>query len=246
MEEIFINTPFFSQCMDVAVMFSGGKDSTYTVEYCKNKGWNIKYLLSIKPDRTDCYLFHFATVEHTPLLAKSLELQHHLLHCTVADPDQEAKIVFDFVKEHPIDALVLGGVGLQETQLRTLQKWMQLLHVEVFASHAGYEHDLLMQEMIEKGYDIRITQIAADGLTKEWLGKKLMPESFAELKKLSAKYGFHIGAEGGHYDTFVCDGPLFKHKIEFVSTEKVMETNCSGYLVVKKLNVVEKEVEIIN
>ena len=55
--------------MDVAIMYSGGKDSTYAIEYALDKGYNIKYLLSVKPNRTDCYLFHFATVEHTKELA---------------------------------------------------------------------------------------------------------------------------------------------------------------------------------
>jgi len=72
--------------MDVAIMYSGGKDSTLAIEYALNKGYNIKYLLSVKPNRTDCYLFHFATVEHTKELAEILGLKHILINCNVADP----------------------------------------------------------------------------------------------------------------------------------------------------------------
>ena len=62
--------------MKVAVLYSGGKDSNYAVEYALKKGWEIKYLLSVKPSRTDCYLFHFATVEHTELQAEALGIRH--------------------------------------------------------------------------------------------------------------------------------------------------------------------------
>ena len=160
--------------MRVAVMFSGGKDSTYAVEYCMSKGWEIAYLLSVKPTRTDCYLFHYATVEHTPKQARILGLRHIYMTCNVADPAKEANIIKNVVERNPVDAVVLGGTGLQQTQLGSLQNALLPLGVEVFASHAGMDHDLVMQEMIEKGYDIRITQFASDGFGKEWLGKPLV------------------------------------------------------------------------
>ena len=76
--------------MDVAIMYSGGKDSNYAVKHALDQGWNIKYLLSVKPTRTDCFLFHFATVEHTNLQAEALGIKHNLLSCSVADPKKEA------------------------------------------------------------------------------------------------------------------------------------------------------------
>ena len=61
--------------MDVAILYSGGKDSTYAIEYALEKKWNIKYLLSVKPNRTDCYLFHFATVELTRNISEFLGIR---------------------------------------------------------------------------------------------------------------------------------------------------------------------------
>src|SRR3989338_11117260 len=144
--------------MDVGILYSGGKDSTYAIEYCKNKGWNIKYLISVKPTRTDCYLFHFATVELTQELSKILGYKHFYLTCNVADPKKEALIIKNLVQEqqkmNKVDSLVLGGVGLQETQLKSLQKALMPLKVEVFASHAGLDHEEIFREMLNKGYKI--------------------------------------------------------------------------------------------
>ena len=192
--------------MDVAILYSGGKDSTFAIEHAKNKGWNIKYLISVKPTRKDCFLFHYATVEQTKDIANMLQIPHFYVKCKVSDPAKEAEIIKDVVDKNQrkmkVDAVVLGGTGLQETQLKSIQNALRPLKVEAFASHAGEEHDLVMEEMLKKGYEILITQIASDGL-KDWLGKKITKENFPQLKKDSFKYGFHIGFEGGYADTLV-------------------------------------------
>jgi len=235
--------------MDVAILYSGGKDSTFAIEYAMLKGWNIKYLISVKPTRKDCFLFHYATVEQTQELAKMLQIPHFYLKCKVADPAKEANIVKEIVEKNQknlrIDAVVLGGTGLQETQIKSIQGALMPLGIEAFASHAGEEHDLLMEEMLRSGYEIMITQIASDGL-KEWLGKKITKENFPQLKKDSVKYGFHIGFEGGYADTLVTDCPLFSKKLVVEDMSVVFEDNYCGHVVINKYrmeNKIRKEVK---
>ncbi|MBI4159446.1 diphthine--ammonia ligase [Candidatus Woesearchaeota archaeon] len=226
--------------MDVAVLYSGGKDSTYAIDFCKEKGWNIKYLLSIKPTRRDCYLFHYPTVEFTKEFAKILNIPHIYTTCDVADPKQEAEIVKNIMEKNKVDALVLGGIGLQETQIASLQKALLPLKVEVFAAHAGYDHEELVQEMLDKGYKFIISQVAADGLTEYWLGKEITEDSFKDLKKLSQKHGFHIGFEGGHADSLVIDGPIFSKKLTILEGKKIMEKEFDGYLEITKWQFAKK------
>lgn len=227
--------------MDVAILYSGGKDSTYAIEYCQNKTWNIKYLISIKPSRNDCYLYHYATVELTKELAKILGYKQFYLNCDVTDPEKEAEIVKNVIKDNKVDALVLGGVGLQETQLRSLQKALIPLKVEVFASHAGEDHEKIFREMINKGYKIIITQIATDG-GKKWLGKEINESNFEELKKDSIKYGFNLIFEGGYMDSLVLDGPIFNKKLEILDSEKVFESEYNGYIKINDYKLLDKEV----
>lgn len=229
--------------MDVAILFSGGKDSTFALQYAREKGWNVKYLISVKPTRKDCFLFHYATVEQTKDIAKMLEIPHFYVKCKVADPIKEANIVKDIVesnqKKMKVDAVVLGGTGLQETQLKSIQKALQPLKVEAFASHAGEEHDIVMEEMLKKDYEIMITQIASDGL-KDWLGKKITKENFSQLKRDSIKYGFHIGFEGGYADTLVLDCPLYPKKLVVEDMSIIFEDNYCGHVVVNKYRMEEK------
>ena len=230
--------------MDVAILYSGGKDSTFAIEHAMLKGWNIKYLISIKPTRKDCFLFHYATVEHTRDLAKMLNIPQIYAKCRVADPVKEAKIVKEVVEKNQkklkIDAVVLGGTGLQETQLKSIQNALRPLKVEAFASHSGEEHDLVMGQMLDRGYEIMITQIASDGL-KDWLGKKITKENFQQLKKDSIKYGFHIGFEGGYADTLVTDCPLFTHQLVIEDMSIIFEDNYCGHVVINRCRMQTKD-----
>ena len=229
--------------MKVAVLYSGGKDSTYAIAYALEKGWDVSYLLSIKPSRTDCYLFHYATVEHTQLQARLMGIPHIIVPCNVANPRLEANIVRKVVEKNYVDAVILGGTGLQVTQIKSVQDALLPLGVETFASHAGYDHENLLRNMLNKSYKIMITQFAAEGLNVRWLGKILDKTSFEELKHLSQIYGFHIGGDGSAFDTFVVDCPLFNRRIEFGSVDKCMENAFSGYIVASSPILIEKPLQ---
>ena len=218
--------------MRVAIMFSGGKDSTLAIDYAMEKGFEISYLLSVKPNRTDCYLYHYATVEFTELQAKAMGLKHFLINCDVADPKKEAELIKETIKNNPVDAILLGGVGLQKTQIRSIEDVVKEFGVKVIVPHQDWDHEKLIKEAIDKGYEIIITSVAVDGLDQNWLGKKLDFNSLEELKKISNKFGFHLGGEGGHYDTFVSNGPVFKKKINISDTKKIWNKD-SGYLEIK-------------
>ncbi len=232
--------------MDVAIMFSGGKDSVFALQHAQEKGWNIKYLISIKPTRKDCYLFHYATVEHTKKIADMLGIPQVYVSCSVAEPEQEAEIVKNVVtarqKLTPVSAVILGGTGLQETQLRSIQSALLPLHIEVFAAHAGEEHDMVMEQMLSAGYDILISQVASDGLGN-WLGKRITAENFGSFRKDAVKFGFHIGGEGGYYDTLVLDAPMFKKRLEISDMKLIRDDACCGHVEIADCRLIEKVVQ---
>lgn len=239
----FINKTNLLFVMDVAILYSGGKDSTFAIQHAREKGWSIKYLISVKPTRKDCFLFHYATIEQTRELAKILQIPHFYVKCKMADPVKEAEIVKKIVESNQrklkIDAVVLGGTGLQETQLKSIQNALRPLKIDAFASHAGDDHDMIMEEMLKNGYEILITQIASDGL-KEWLGKKITKENFPQLKKDSVKYGFHIGFEGGYADTLVTDCPMFSKRLVIEDVSIIYEDDYCGHAVINKYRLEDK------
>lgn len=217
--------------MKVAILFSGGKDSCQAVDFCKKKGWEVKALIAVKPKNTEAYLWHYATVEWSTLSAKAMEIPLILVKSNEIGPEEEAKELEEVFRDIEIDALVLGGVGLQKTQIGAVKKVAKKFGIEVLVSHEDYTSEELLEEEVRAGYDILITDVAADGLGPQWLGKRLDKETIKELKNLSEKHGFDPLGEGGSFNTFVVDGPTFKKKIEFVNATKVWDDKTkSGYL----------------
>jgi uncharacterized protein (TIGR00290 family) len=76
-----------------------------------------------------------------------------------------------------------------------------------------------------------ITAVACEGLDRHWLGRVIDKQNLKELKKLSDKYRFHLGGEGGEFETLVINCPLFKKpsKLLKADTEWDDKTN-SGVL----------------
>lgn len=227
--------------MKVAILYSGGKDSNFALLTALRNGWDIKALISVKPKNEEAYLYHYATAELTRLQAESIGIQHFLLECNEIGPEKEAAVLDKILSKIGVDAILLGGVGLQQTQINSVGKVAAKYGIKTITPNANMTSEELLRAEIGAGLDIRIVNVAADGLGSEWLGKKLDSKSFGEFKGLSDKYGFELLGEGGMYDSFVCDAPFFKKKVEMKNLRKVWDSKTkSGFLEVENAELVEK------
>ena len=96
-----------------------------------------------------------------------------------------------------------------------------------------------IEKMLHNGYEILITQVASDGLV-QWLGKRISKENFTQFKKDSVKYGFHVGGEGGYFDTLVTDAPIFKKKLLVEGIKATIEDNYCGHVEITKYKITDK------
>ena len=67
-----------------------------------------------------------------------------------------------------------------------------------------------------------IIGVAAFPLDKSWLGRKVDKSFIKDVTKLHEKYKIHPAGEGGEFETFVLDCPLFKKEL------KVKDKKISG------------------
>ena len=58
--------------MNSAVLFSGGKDSVMALYYALNNGDDVKYLLSMKSENDESYMFHVPNIHLTDLQAEAI------------------------------------------------------------------------------------------------------------------------------------------------------------------------------
>lgn len=227
--------------MKAAVLFSGGKDSCLAVKYCLEQKWDTT-LIAVQPKNTEAYIWHYPAVEMTELAAKSLNLP--LIFVTTDEiGNEEVECLNDVFAKNKFDAVVLGGVGLQETQIREVRKLAAKFGIRTIVPYENWTSENLLKEEIDAGLEILITEVAAGGLTQDLLGKKLN-ENFPLIKHLSEKFGFDVLGEGGSYNTFVTDAPFFSQKIGILDYETIWDAKTrSGYMDVKTAKFLPKTMQ---
>jgi len=79
-----------------------------------------------------------------------------------------------------------------------------------------------LEDLIKNNFDVIITAVSAFPLNASWIGKKIDETFVKKVKELQKKYEIHPSGEGGEFETFVLDCPLFEKPL------KVTGANISG------------------
>ncbi len=227
--------------MRLAVIFSGGKDSTYALIKSMEEGHEIKYLVTLFPHRQDSWMFHHSCIELTKLQAESLGIKH-IVQDTFGEKEEELKDLVNVLEniKDGIDGVVTGAIAsqYQKTRIDNICKGLGLLSI---APLWGMKAEDVLKEEIEN-MDVIVTSVSTAGMDERWLGRKLDENAFNELMVLKENFGIHVAGEGGELDSLVIDAPQFKKRIEISDSEKIWDSKTgSGYLKVKDAKLVSKD-----
>lgn len=142
-------------------------------------------------------------------------------------------------ERYNIEGVVTGAI-FSNYQRERVEKVCDKLGLKIFSPlwHMDQEHEL--RQLVKLGYEVIIGSIAADGLTKQWLGRKIDDKAINELIKLNNKCKINVAGEGGEYESLVLDMPIYKKKIKITDSETIMDNECTGRFVVKKAEIISK------
>lgn len=228
--------------MRIGILYSGGKDSTLALAYYLEQGWDVVCLISLFPTNSESWMFQTPTLEFTELQAKTIGLPL-IAQQTKGEKETELedlkKALEKAKKEHKIEGVAAGALA-SDYQHERVNRISQEVGLKCFAPLWHKDQARLMRELIEGGFDVRMASVAAEGLGKEWLGKRLTMKEYEKLVELHKKIGLHVGGEGGEYETLVLDAPFYKRKIEIKKSHIEMENECTGRWVVEKAELVSK------
>jgi len=213
----------------LAALFSGGKDSTYAIYLAEKMNYLVDMLISIQPTSSESLYFHYPNVELTRLQAKAMKKKH--IYREAEDELQVLREVLEEVSDK-IDGIVSGVISskFQKNTLEKICREFGLIHIAPLWNREPLQ---LVREIIESGFEIMITGVAAMGMSKEWLGKILQPSDLDLLKELNKKFGINPCGEGGEIETLVLDAPIFYEKLE-VEEYEIKWFGDYGYLLVSK------------
>jgi diphthine-ammonia ligase len=226
-----------------AVLYSGGKDSSYTIDLLKRKGYEISCVISIFSDSKESYMLHTANIDLTRLSSQALSVplvegrtegKKEIELQDISDTVESAKKMFSF------NYLACGGIASRYQKAR-IERIAQELDLVSLCPLWGVDQQKYLLELVSAGYEFVLTSVSAEGMGKDWLGKLIDYDSAVELINRSKKCGFNAALEGGEGETLVLDCPLFQtHKLRILESS-VAWNGYYGTLEVSRAELVRKQ-----
>ncbi|MDI9609674.1 MAG: diphthine--ammonia ligase [Candidatus Verstraetearchaeota archaeon] len=227
--------------MRVGVLYSGGKDSNLAAWRAKSEGHELACLISAYPIRADSYMFHVPNVRMARYQAECIGVPWVdvlVSGMKELEVSELADAMPGIAKAHRIDAVVTGAIAsrYQKERVDQVCKKAGLRHLHPLWQQDG---EVLIREMIGLGFETYFTSVSAEGFGPEWLGRRLDHDALGDLLRLRSRHGINVSGEGGEYETFVCDMPLFRNRIKITSSKKSWQRT-SGYVEITGLELVKK------
>ncbi len=197
--------------MRLACLFSGGKDSTYSLYVMLGQGHDIPYLVSVFPESQESYMFHYPEIDRTMDQAKALGIRQVIVR-TKGEKERELGDLKNALKKLKIDGVFSGAIA-SEYQKQRIDAIAEELSIASFAPLWHKDQESLLKEQIDAGFEIMITHVAAQGLDRSWVGRTIDYNAFEELKRVRDRYKINISGEGGEYETLVLNCPLFSRPL---------------------------------
>ena len=203
--------------MKLASLYSGGKDSNYSIFEVQRLGHDVLCLVSIIPEISDSILFHFPNIQLTQALAQAIDLPIRNFQSSNSRLENETYVLENALStvkdEFGIEGIVHGGISSM-FQKRNFEKVCDGLQLSVYSPLWNLNPSNYLHQLIDEKFKITIVGVSALGLGKEWLGITLDRDNVKTLESLSRKYGFNLNFEGGEAETLVVDCPIYKKKLE--------------------------------
>lgn len=220
--------------MKVAALCSGGKDSTFALWLAQREKHSIDRILAMIPMREDSWMFHSSNIHLIDLFAKCVELPLTKVK-TSGIKEEEIKDLKCAIQSLGVEGVISGAIA-SKYQKGIIDEICQELGLVHLAPLWGREPINLLREMVEAGFEIIITSVAAYGFDKSWLGRKIDWKSIEELMKLHERFKINVAGEGGEFETLVLDGPIFKRKIQIKKVKQVWKGD-RGYLLIEEASI---------
>ena len=159
--------------MKLASLFSGGKDSTYSIYKAKQIGHDVECLVTVIPKSPESQLLHFSAVELTKLQARTMKIPQIVSELnsdeTVEQMDVLETLLEKAKKDFQIEGIVHGGIS-SEFQKRCFENICKENDLKVVTPLWKTVPKEYMNDLINSGFKFILTSVSSDGLDETWLG----------------------------------------------------------------------------
>ena len=231
---IFKNMSYGIHFMKLGVLFSGGKDSALAAWLAKKNGYEISCLITIDSKNKESFMFHTPSISKVSEQSKSMNLPLIIVK-TKGEKEKELedlkKVILEAKEKYNIEGIVTGAVE-SVYQATRIQKICNELDLECFNPLWQKGQIDILETLMLENFEVVVVGVMAYPLDEKFLGKKIDNKFVDEMKRLQDKYKINPAGEGGEFESFTLDCPLFREKLEIKNFEDFGE----GYSWRRELN----------
>ncbi|XP_069772758.1 diphthine--ammonia ligase isoform X3 [Narcine bancroftii] len=232
---------------------------------CVAAGHEVVALANLRPakhkDELDSYMYQTVGHEAIDLYSEAIGLplyRHTIKGSSVAigrnytecegDEVEDLYHLLKQIKEkEEVEGVSVGAI-LSDYQRVRVENVCKRLNLQPLAYLWRRNQEDLLGEMILSNVQAMIIKVAAFGLDPEKHLGKTLDQIEPYLRQISQKYGVHVCGEGGEYETFTLDCPLFRKRIVVDSSDIVVHSADAfapvGYLRLLNLHLEDKPLHI--
>jgi len=217
--------------MKVAALFSGGKDSVFSVFVAQQYGWDVAYLVTVVPENKESWMYHSLNLSLVDLQSQAIGIPL-IKQETKGEKEEELQELYNVLKKLDIAGVISGAIA-SEYQRTRIEQVCHQLNIKSFTPLWHKDPALLLHQYVSAGFHNMIVGVFAHGFTEAWLGRPIDEACIDDLLKLQKKYRINVGGEGGEYETLALDGPLFSKKLVLDKVEKKWRRDYGTAIVIK-------------
>lgn len=213
--------------MKIGILFSGGKDSTYAAWLAKKMGYEIECLITVASKNDASFMFHTPAIELTKKQAESMGIP---LILRESEGQKEIELgdlkraIEKAIVKHNIKGIVTGAVE-SVYQAKRIQEICNELEIECFNPLWQKDQIELLEELVKSKFEVILSGVAASPFDQKWIGRKIDNKFIEKIKELKEKYKINPAGEGGEFESFVTNCPLFKYPLKIKDIEISGEGN---------------------
>lgn len=232
----YLRTFYPTHNVKLGALLSSGKDSIYAAYTMIKQNYEVGCFITIKSSNPDSYMFHTPTIDMVKLQAESMKIPL-IIQDTKGEKEKELEDLKKAIKkakeDYKIEGVVTGAL-FSNYQRDRIEKICDELSLKIFSPLWHINQETEMREIIREGFEFIMTKIAAEGLNKNWLNKKVDNEMIDKLVELKNKISLNVAGEGGEFETLVLDGPIFNKRISIDKFSIEEEDEFTATMIVEK------------
>jgi diphthine-ammonia ligase len=199
-----------------AALTSGGKDSILACQKAIDSGKDVKYLVTVRPQNRDSFMFHSANLDAVPVIAQVSGIKY----VDITTHGRKEEELADL--EAGLSALDVGGIiaGAVASvyQAERVKAIADHLRIELFTPLWHMDTGLLLREVADR-MDAMIVVTAAEGLDFSFLGAHFNDRLITRLKQVALRHRINIAGEGGEYESLTLNAPFYSRPITYTTTD---------------------------